>query len=81
LIKISEIVGPETLKDDCWYFSSNDQKYVDTFPKSYKTSFTRNVGEFVIFVAINNTNKAKVINDLIKKYNLTQMKVVLSDLK
>ena len=81
LIKISEIVGPETLKENCWYFSDNEQKYIDAFPKSYKTSFSRQIGDYTIFVAVNNTNKAKVINDLINKYDLQQMKVILSDLK
>jgi hypothetical protein len=81
LIKISETIGPETLKENCWYFSDNEQKYIESFPKSYKTSFTRNVGEYTIFVATSNTTKARVINDLVKKYSLTQMRVVLSDLK
>jgi hypothetical protein len=81
LIKISEVVGPERLKDDCWYFSDNEQKYIDSFPKSYNTSFTRHLGDYTIFVAINNTNKARVINELISKYDLSQMKVILSDEK
>ena len=52
---------------------------VDTFPKSYNPNAIKSSEDYKVFVGINNQTKAKVLNELINKFSINQMKVILTD--
>jgi hypothetical protein len=79
LTKISEIVSPEKLAEECWYYSADEQRFIDTFPKSYNPNAIKSSEDYKVFVGINNQTKAKVLNELINKFSINQMKVILTD--
>ena len=80
-IKIAEVVGSETLMKESWYYSDSDQKFMDTMPKSYSPKYVKSAGDYKVFVAINNQNKARVLNELKEKFSISQIKIVISDIK
>jgi hypothetical protein len=81
LTKISEIVGPEILSEECWYYSADEQRFIDTFPKSYNPNAIKSSEDYKVFVGINNQVKARVLNELITKFSINHMKVILTDVK
>ena len=80
-IKIAEVVGSETLMKESWYYSDSDQKFMDTMPKSYSPICVKSAGDYKVYVAINNQNKARVLNELKEKFSISQIKIVISDIK
>lgn len=79
MIRIAEMVGSDKLSKETWYYSDDERRYIDTFPKSYNPKAVKSHGDYYVYIGINNQNKAKVLNELKQKFSINQMKIVLTD--